>query len=622
MSGNIILIRHGQSLWNHENKFTGITDINLSSKGIEEAINAQKLIQKLPFQIDYAFTSNLNRAIRTCELIVDKNIISIQNNKALNERDYGDLTGKNKKEIENEYGMKNVHDWRRGFFNKPPNGENLEEVCNRVSIYYNSNIKPLLAEKNILIVAHGNSLRALMVVLGLFDEKEIEHIDIPTGIPYIIGFEKNIIIKNNYLNSIQMKGRQILDSRGNPTIEVDIYKNNHLIARESSPSGASTGTNEAYELRDKESKIYLGKGVNKCVSNVSKFNSSLYISEELLHDQIRFDKEICKIDGTNLKHNLGGNTTTALSFAAASASSNLNNIQLFQHLKNVYNNKKTDFALPTPMVNILNGGKHAGGNLQIQEFMIMPKEDISFKNKLQNIVTVYHTLGKILVKKYGISSKNLGDEGGFAPQLETPEEALEIIEEAIKQSGFIPGKDIFLALDCASSEYYNKKTKTYEVEKNKFLTNIELVEYYQNLIQKHPSLKSIEDPFDEFDYEGWKIFTEKMSNSIMIVGDDLFTTNFKSVQQGLDNKWANSLLLKVNQIGTISEAVEAANLLFENDLNVVVSHRSGETTGTLISDLCVAIGAKYIKIGAPARGERVAKYNRLLQIEDYLINFQ
>jgi len=252
----------------------------------------------------------------------------------------------------------------------------------------------------------------------------------------------------------------------------------------------------------------------------------------------------------------------------------------------------------------------------------MPKEDISFKNKLQNIVTVYHTLGKILVKKYGISSKNLGDEGGFAPQLETPEEALEIIEEAIKQSGFIPGKDIFLALDCASSEYYNKKTKTYEVEKNKFLTNIELVEYYQNLIQKYPSLKSIEDPFDEFDYEGWKIFTEKMSNSIMIVGDDLFTTNFKSVQQGLDNKWANSLLLKVNQIGTISEAVEAANLLFENDLNVVVSHRSGETTGTLISDLCVAIGAKYIKIGAPARGERVAKYNRLLQIEDYLINFQ
>ena len=250
--------------------------------------------------------------------------------------------------------------------------------------------------------------------------------------------------------------------------------------------------------------------------------------------------------------------------------------------------------------------------------MIMPQENISFKEKIHNVTLVYHNLGKLLIKKYGISSKNLGDEGGYAPQLDTPDDALNVIEEAIIKSGFTPGKEIFLALDCASSEYYDKNSKKYEVEKDLFLTNKELVEYYKKLVERHPSMKSIEDPFDEFDYEGWELFTKELGENIMIVGDDLYTTNIETVNKGIQNKWANSLLLKVNQIGTITEAIEAAKVMFENNMDVIVSHRSGETTSTLISDLAVGIGAKYIKTGAPARGERVAKYNRLLQIEEFI----
>lgn len=618
MISNLILVRHGQSVWNRENKFTGLVDVELCDNGIQEAEKTKSILQRNIKYINKAFTSNLKRAKETCKIIVNNSNI-IVNNSALNERDYGDLTGKNKNEIINEYGKECIHKWRRGYYDRPPNGENLDDVCIRVKEYFNSTIKDNLKDNsNILIVAHGNSIRALLVVLGIYDKAEIEKIEIPTGKPYLIKFKDNIIIENKYICPIQFKGRQILDSRGNPTIEVDVLFNKKFIGRDSAPSGASTGTNEALELRDNGDE-YFGKSVNKALHNIKKFNSSVYLDVEYLSDQVKLDNEICRYDGTILKKNMGGNATTAISFSAATSSAKLYNTELFMHLNNTYGITR-DYKLPTPMVNILNGGKHAGGNLQIQEFMIMPRDDISFKEKLHNVTLVYHTLGKILTSKYGISSKNLGDEGGFAPQLDSPSEALNVIEEAIKESGLQPGNDIYLALDCASSEYYNKETQKYEVEKNLFLTNIELVDYYIKLIRKHPSLKSIEDPFDEFDYDGWQLFTEQMGNKIMIVGDDLFTTNINTVKKGIENKWANSLLLKVNQIGTITEAVEAAKLMFENNMNVIVSHRSGETTSTLISDLAVGIGAKYIKTGAPARGERIVKYNRLLQIEEYLNN--
>ncbi len=615
MTNKLILIRHGQSVWNKENRFTGLTDVGLSDKGINEANNAYELIKKIDIDINLAFTSNLKRAIDTCKIITN-NTKTIIKNEALNERDYGDLTGKNKEEIALEYGSECVHKWRRGFYDKPPNGENLDEVCKRVSDYYNENIKCHLNNKNVIISAHGNSIRALFVVLGLFNKEEIEKIEIPTGKPYVITFKYGKIIDHHYICPIKLKGRQILDSRGNPTIEVDVLLDNKLVSRESCPSGASTGSNEAIELRDKEEE-YLGKSVRKAVLNVSKFNSSIYLDKDYITDQIKFDKELCRYDGTILKKNIGGNTTTAMSFAVAASGAKLKKKELFEHFNDTFKIIK-EYKLPTPMVNILNGGKHAGGKLKIQEFMIMPQNDISFKDKLHNVTTVYHNLGKLLIKKYGISSKNLGDEGGFAPQLNTPEDALIVIEEAIILSGFIPGKEIFLALDCAASEYYDKDTKKYEIEEGMFLNNIELVDYYKDLVDKHPAMKSIEDPFDEFDYDGWKLFTEKMDGKIMVVGDDLYTTNINTVKKGIENKWANSLLLKVNQIGTINEAVEAAKLLFQNDMNVIVSHRSGETMSTLISDLAVGIGAKYIKTGAPARGERVAKYNRLLQIEEFI----
>lgn len=615
---NLILIRHGQSVWNKENRFTGLTDVELSEKGIEEAKHSFELIQSVGFTIDKAFTSDLKRARKTCEIIlgdIDYNIIT--SSSALNERDYGDLTGKNKSEIIKEYGEECIHRWRRGYYDKPPNGENLDDVYNRVRDFYNSTINSFVEQGNtVLISAHGNSLRALFVVLGLYNNREIEKVEIPTGKPYIITFKDGLIAQNRYLCPVELKGRQILDSRGNPTVEVDLYMNGNFIARDSSPSGASTGTNEAVELRDKTDD-YFGKSVNNAVKNVNKFNSSLYLDDNYVSNQVGFDMELCRFDGTTLKENLGGNATTAISFAAATASAKINQIELFQHIGNVYE-LVDEYKLPTPMVNILNGGKHAGGNLQIQEFMIMPAENISFKEKLHNVTSVYHSLGNILVNRYGVSSKNLGDEGGFAPQLDSPGEALNVIEEAIEKSGFIAGKDIYLALDCASSEYYDKSTGKYEVEKNLFLSNVELVEYYKKLVEQHPSLKSIEDPFDEFDYEGWRIFTKELGDKVMIVGDDLFTTNIKTVENGIKNKWANSLLLKVNQIGTITEAVEAAKLMFENKMNVIVSHRSGETTSTLIADLSVGIGAKYIKTGAPARGERIVKYNRLLQIEEFL----
>jgi len=424
----------------------------------------------------------------------------------------------------------------------------------------------------------------------------------------------------------KVKGREILDSRGNPTVEVDIYANhwgadNALVARAGAPSGASTGSNEAMELRDGDKSRYLGKGVLKAVEHVNN-EIQQALKGKPVDDLKGNDQALIEEDGTRLKTKLGGNAITATSFAVAEAGAFVTQVELFLHLAKFFygpDQLPQSFHLPRPLVNIINGGKHAGGELQIQEFMIIPKAGNTFKQNLQIITEVYHHLGKILVSKYGVSAKNLGDEGGYAPSLNVPDEALTLIEEAIKSAGYGVGKDVFLALDCAASEFF--KDGNYEIEKGKFLGADETVEYYLKLKRDHPALISIEDPLDEKDYSAWQKLTAKFTQEFpgtMIVGDDLYTTNTDLIQKGVAEKWANTLLLKVNQIGTISEAMDAARMIFNDKGQVIVSHRSGETPNTLISDLAVAIGAGFIKTGATARGERVAKYNRLLAIEEYL----
>jgi len=421
---------------------------------------------------------------------------------------------------------------------------------------------------------------------------------------------------------VKVVGREILDSRANPTVEVDVFCGSVLAGRASAPSGASTGSNEARELRDNDKQRYLGKGTLKAVSNVNGPINEVLKGKNV--DNLKeCDDAMRQKDGSELKENLGGNALTAVSFAVATAGAKLAQEELFLYLarqftgKSIEEDENQKFKLPTPLVNIVNGGKHAGGKLKIQEFMIVPRSDIPFKEALRYIAEVYHKLGAIVSKK-DKSAKNVGDEGGYAPQFASPDEALSTIEEAIKAAGFEVGKDVKLALDCAASEFYDAESKKYEVIEGKFLTSDEMVDFYDQLIKDHPALCSIEDPLDEADYDGWAKFTARLGDKIMCVGDDLFTTNPRLIKKGIEGKWANALLLKVNQIGTITEAMEAAKLMFDNKNNVIVSHRSGETETTLIADLAVAIGAKYIKTGAPARGERVSKYNRLLQIEEYL----
>jgi len=424
----------------------------------------------------------------------------------------------------------------------------------------------------------------------------------------------------------RLVGREILDSRGNPTVEVDVYglqfNQEKLIARGTAPSGASTGSNEALELRDKDQHRFLGKGVQKAVANVNTALSNAIKGLEIANLQA-IDRALMAADGTPLKKHLGGNAVTAVSFAVAEAGALVLDLPLFQHLAAIYHGGldkvPPKYSLPRPMVNILNGGKHAGGNLKVQEFMIVPRAGITFKEMLRSVTEVYHHLGKVLVDKYGVSAKNLGDEGGYAPSLEDPEEALALIEEAIGKAGYKVGEDVFLAIDSASSEFYSDGK--YEIKKGQFVTSDELVEYYIKLRAQHPALISIEDGMSEQDYDGWKKLTARFAEEckdMILIGDDLYTTNTELIKQGIEQKWASSLLLKVNQIGTISEAMDAARMIFQEKGNVAVSHRSGETPNTLIADLAVAIGAQFIKTGATARGERVAKYNRLLQIEEML----
>jgi enolase len=487
---------------------------------------------------------------------------------------------------------------------------------------------PLLKEdKNVLMISHGNALRALFVHLGFKDEKSIEHFELATATPICID-----ILKNDYyyLNDYELVGSQIIDSRGFPTIEVSCLNKitNKFIGKGSSPSGASCGSSEVFELRDNNPSLFKGKSVYKSIKNIGLINKKISLNLSNFTNLIKIDEQLNTIDGTYLKTVLGGNTTTAVSFCMLDVAAKSEECEIFQYIQKHYGFLNEDiknklanniFSLPTPFVNIINGGKHGvTDDLKIQEFMIFPNESYSVFKKIQIVCEVYHTLKGILVEKYGKQAKSIGDEGGFCPPIYDASEALYVIEEAITASNYKVGEDVFMALDCAASEFYDIDTKLYEVEKNVFLTNDQLIDYYGDLIEQHPALKSIEDGFHECDYEAWQTFTKKYGDRIMIVGDDLFTTNSVLIKRGLECNWANTLLLKVNQIGTVSEAIESAKLMFAQGNNVIVSHRSGETNHAYIVDIAVGIGAKYLKIGSPCRGERVAKFNRLIEIEQIL----
>jgi len=400
--------------------------------------------------------------------------------------------------------------------------------------------------------------------------------------------------------------REILDSRGNPTIEVEVELENGTIGRAAIPSGASTGENEAVELRDGDKTRYLGKGVLKAVENVNEI-----IGPELIEldatEQIEIDELMIELDETDNKSNLGANAILGVSVAVAKAAADSVNLPLYR-----YFGGSNAFTLPVPTMNVLNGGKHAGNELAIQEFMVQPKGAETFYEALQFGAEIYQTLGKLLEKKYGRSSTNVGYEGGYAPKMSESTEALDALVQAIEEAGYTES-EVTIGIDAAASEFY--EDELYAIDGKK-LTAPELLDYYVELVNSYPIL-SIEDPFYEEAYEDFEALTNELWDTI-IVGDDLFVTNIERLSKGVDMGAANALLLKINQIGTLSEAFDAASMAARNGYTVIVSHRSAETEDTTISDLAVAIGAEMIKTGAPARGERTAKYNQLLRIEEDL----
>ncbi|MCL2786654.1 MAG: phosphopyruvate hydratase [Methanomassiliicoccaceae archaeon] len=399
--------------------------------------------------------------------------------------------------------------------------------------------------------------------------------------------------------------REILDSRGNPTVEAEITVRGHRITA-IAPSGASTGSFEAHELRD-GGKRYSGKGVMKAVDNIRGEIAKRLIGMDV-SDQSSVDAAMVELDGTENKTRLGGNALTAVSFAAAHAGAFAENIPLYGHIGD------DGVTLPVPMFNIINGGKHAGGELAIQEFMIIPAGVSSFSDCLAASAEIYASLKSLLKKRYGPASVNIGDEGGFAPPLGTSAEAMDTIMDAVSASGYSPGKDVFLALDAASSEFF--ANGVYSLDR-KDLSAGELVDHYVAMTKAYP-LISIEDPFFEDDFASTAELTKKVGDRVQVVGDDLFVTNVKRLAHGISEGAANALLLKVNQIGTVTEAGDAARMSFDKGYGVVVSHRSGESEDVTIADLSVGWGSGQIKTGAPARGERTAKYNRLLRIEEEL----
>jgi len=409
-----------------------------------------------------------------------------------------------------------------------------------------------------------------------------------------------------------IKSRWILDSRGNPTVESDVYAGK-IYARAAVPSGASTGVLEALELRDGGS-AFKGKHVIKAVSNVNQILSKKLLDFDV-REQIKIDEKMISIDGTDNKSNLGANAILSVSLAVAKLAAKLLEIPLFTHLHNLaFNKTRQDYLLPLPSCNIINGGEHGGNNLAIQEFMILPIGAQSFSNAIQNVAEVYQTLKILLAKKYGPSAINVGDEGGFAPNLTLTSEAVEIIIEAIEEAGFLMGTDFVLGMDAAASEFY--EDGIYNIDGKK-LNEEELLQYYLDLVQDYP-FKSIEDPFDEKDFRSFTHLTAKIDKSMQVVDDDLTVTNIKILQKAINEKAGNALLLKVNQIGSLTEAINACKMSFENGFNVMVSHRSGETEDPFIADLAVGLCTGQLKTGATARSDRNCKYNQLLRIEEML----
>ena len=422
-----------------------------------------------------------------------------------------------------------------------------------------------------------------------------------------------------YLEIKNIKALEVLDSRGNPTIEVEVITEGGFKGSAIVPSGASTGSFEAVELRDNDKTRYMGKGVEKAVENVNKKIAKKIIGMNIFN-QKAIDEEMIKLDDTPNKSNLGANSILGVSLAVAKTAACALGVELYRYIGGINGNE-----LPIPMMNILNGGKHANNNLSIQEFMIMPIGSITFKERLRRGVEIYNSLKSILKEKKDITS--VGDEGGFAPNLENEEQALNIIIEAIKKVGYEPGKDIMLALDIASTEMYEEAKKInksgyYFWKTGEFKEKDEMINYIISLCEKYP-IYSIEDGLAEEDWDSWKILTKKVKEienkekrKIQLVGDDLFVTNTKRLRRGIEENVANSILIKPNQIGTLTETLETINLAKEHNYNIIISHRSGETEDTTISDIAVGVNAGEIKTGAPCRTDRTSKYNRLLYIED------
>lgn len=406
-------------------------------------------------------------------------------------------------------------------------------------------------------------------------------------------------------------GREVIDSRGNPTVEVEVHLDSGVMGRAIVPSGASTGKREALELRDTRKKRYMGKGVQQAVSNVNDEISPAIIGYESCQ-QVLLDKVMLALDGTENKKKMGANAILGVSIAAAKASAIELGLPLYSYLGGV--NAK---VLPVPMMNVLNGGAHADNNVDIQEFMVMPVGASSFSEALQMGVETFHSLKGVL-KKAGHTTA-VGDEGGFAPNLRSNEEAMESLLEAITKAGYKPGKDIFIALDVAASEIYDAKKKHYvlSAEKDAEKSVDQLIDFYENWVKKYP-LISIEDGLDESDWAGWKKLTDRLGNKIQLVGDDIFVTNTKILAKGIKEKTANSILVKLNQIGSVTETIDAVDMAHRAGYTAIISHRSGETEDTTIADLSVALNTGQIKTGAPSRTDRVAKYNQLLRIEEEL----
>lgn len=418
--------------------------------------------------------------------------------------------------------------------------------------------------------------------------------------------------KSSLIKSVE--AIEILDSRGNPTLQVEVMTEDGICGVAAVPSGASTGSFEAVELRDGDKNRYQGKGVTKAVENVNKKISKKIIGMNIF-EQRKIDEEMIRLDDTLNKSNLGANAILGVSLAVAKAASNTLGMELYRYIGGIHAKE-----LPVPMMNILNGGKHSENNISIQEFMIMPIGDITFAERLRRGAEIYHTLKKVLKEK-GFAV-GVGDEGGFAPNLENEEMALDVIIEAIKTAGYEPGKDIVLALDVASTEMKEEAKKIgkdgYYFWKTDILkTNEEMIEYLVELCNKYP-IVSIEDGLAEEDWENWQILTEKLGNKIQLVGDDLFVTNMSRLKRGMDKKVANAILIKPNQIGTLTETLDTIQMAKENGYKTIISHRSGETEDTTIADIAVGINSMQIKTGAPCRTDRVAKYNRLLKIEKEL----